>query len=271
MKDTEDLIRMAKGEDLYRDMREAVRKIADGCDRFKAQEPTPRRFNLPVCSSEVLFNHIVQVDTMFIYSLSVLHMLDTANHFCSAAFLKSQSSRDRWKTLLSHWMQIYVGMPDYLAVDDGSGFKSTKIHQNVEGAGVTLREAPMETPGAIGTVERYHALFRYAYEKIGKEMGRDFADKECLVMVVFAINYKVGTEGICTMLLVFRVIPRPTRNTPLEMKMMRTDMIDTTEKDITKTQAQMRVSLGLIQVSGPKTVEKSRNLRSLTAGSPVLV
>lgn len=56
------------------------------------------------------------------------------------------------------------------------------MRQNIEAAGVTLCEAPIETLGAIGTVIRYHAPFRYSYEKIRKQMEREIAYKECVEM-----------------------------------------------------------------------------------------
>lgn len=49
------------------------------------------------------------------------------------------------------------------------------------------------------------------YDKNMREMKREFSDKECLSMAVFAINATVGLEVLCPMLLVFGVIPLPTR------------------------------------------------------------
>lgn len=59
---------------------------------------------------------------------------------------------------------------------------------NLETAGVTLHEAPVENQGTIGTVERYHAPLGDAHIKIRMELGIDTTDSECLKMAVFAVN-----------------------------------------------------------------------------------
>lgn len=61
---------------------------------FETLAPTPRRFNLTIGTGDLSFNHELQGDTMFLYNKPILDMVETAAHFCSAAFLKSQSSRD---------------------------------------------------------------------------------------------------------------------------------------------------------------------------------
>lgn len=81
------------------------------------------------------------------------------------------------------------------------------MRENVGAAGITLRESPIENPGAISTFERYHAPLRRVYKKVRMEISREFTDKECLEMESFAIKSSIGPEGLCPMLLVFGVIP----------------------------------------------------------------
>lgn len=57
---------------------------------------------------------------------------------------------------------MYAGPPDYLSVDQGSEFTSTEMRENSEAAGITMKKAPIETPGGIVTVERYQAPLRSA-------------------------------------------------------------------------------------------------------------
>lgn len=49
------------------------------------------------------------------------------------------------------------GTPDFLAVDQGSAYVSKAMRETLSAAGVTLEEAPIETPGWIGSVEGYYA------------------------------------------------------------------------------------------------------------------
>lgn len=46
---------------------------------------------LTVGADELIFNHSVQIDTMFMTGKPVLHMVDMDTHFGAATFLLSQS------------------------------------------------------------------------------------------------------------------------------------------------------------------------------------
>lgn len=142
--------------------------------------------------------------------------------------------------------------------------------ENVETAGIKVREEPIETPGAIGTVEGYHAPLRAAYNKVRKELSKDHTDAECLKMAIFAINLTIGLEGMFPMLLTFGVIPLPARKTPSPTQMERADMIERTSAEITKLHSRMPIPFGLKHTAGPKRIKQSKFLRQFPAGSPVL-
>lgn len=106
-----------------------------------------------------------------------------------------------------------MGPPDHLAVDQWSSYVSKEMRQNLEASGVKLKEASIETPGSIFTVERYHAPFHCAYKKLQTSLGQDDAtDAECLQMSVYSINANMGLEGLCYILLLFGGLPRPARS-----------------------------------------------------------
>lgn len=73
----------------------------------------------------------------------------------------------------------------------------------MEAALLQLKEAPIETPGAIGVVERYHAPLRVAYEKIRTVKTRETTDPECQSMAIFSINSTLGPEGVFPIVLAF--------------------------------------------------------------------
>lgn len=100
------------------------------------------------------------------------------------------------------------------------------MRESAEAFGVRLDEAPIETPGVIGTVERYHATLRLAYERIRRDLDRQSSDKECLEIAVFAVSCTTGPEGLCPTLLVFGAIPRPALTSPAQTQMERARMID---------------------------------------------
>lgn len=54
-----------------------------------------------------------------------------------------------------------------------------------EASGVGLKEEPIENPGSIDKIERYHAPLRAAYEKIRSDNDKQSTGSECLKMDVF--------------------------------------------------------------------------------------
>lgn len=146
------------------------------------------------------------------------HIVDESTHFQAADFLKSQSTAELWKAILSLWVYTYLGPPDYLAVDQGSSYISSEFKTKAAAEGIVLKEAPIENPGSIGTVERYHAPLRASFTKIRESMDKSEAsDADCLRMAVYAVNSTMGPEGlvpIYSILLVFDALRIPARTTP---------------------------------------------------------
>lgn len=265
------ILKRASGDKLSKGTKAVIEGIVDGCKTCRLIASKPRRFKLTVGTNDLRFNHKVQIDTMFINGKPVLHMVDQATHFSAATFLKNQSSAEVWKAIQHLWNLVYLGPPDTIKVDQGSNYISRELRGELNANGIALEEAPIETPGAIGTVERYHAPLRLAFEKIRRDLGRDVADHECLRMAVFAVNSTIGPEGLCPILLVFGAIPRPARVGSSSSQIERAEAIDKATKEVEKEQARRRIAFGLRNPSGPKAKESSAILHELPAGSPILV
>ena len=223
---TYNLLKRANKSKLRKSIKQEIAKIVEDCDICRRSGNKPRRFKLTAGTEELRFNHTVVVDTMFIESRAVLHMVDEATHFMAACFLRSQSASDIWKAIVRLWILTYMGPPNYLAIDQGSSYISKEMKSNAEAAGISMIEAPIENPGSIGIVERYHAPLRRAYHKIRKSLGRETSDDECLQMAVYANNTTMGSEGLCPMLLVYGAIPRPARATPSPTQLERQAVIE---------------------------------------------
>lgn len=169
------------------------------------------------------------------------------------------------------WTYVYLGPPDFLSVDQGTAYVSQEMKGYLDAEGITMKEAPIETPGAIGIVERYHAPLRAAFDKIRADSPRNTTDAECLRMAVYAVNNTTGPEGLCPTLLVFGALPRPARRIPSVSQLARAEMIDKAMDTVSKEQSKRRIQFGLRHQKGPKGKEDKHNLSNLPAGSKVLV
>lgn len=61
-------------------------------------------------------------------------------------------------------------------VSHGSNYVSKELKVEMEASGIEIDEEPIEIPGAIGRVERYHAPLREAFDKVKKEAGKYTSD-----------------------------------------------------------------------------------------------
>lgn len=86
----------------------------------------------------------------------MIYMLDEATHFCSTSVLCSRSARKIWKAIRRIWRFVYLGTPKYLVVDQGSANTSKEMRESAVAICVHVDEVPVEIPGAIEAVGRYH-------------------------------------------------------------------------------------------------------------------
>lgn len=207
VKATTNLIKRAKGKRLSKDKRQMLQSISEACTVCKYEDKKPRRFKLTVGSEELRFNQHVQIDTIFLEGKPVIHMVDEATHLCAAEFLPTQSTASIWCSIQSMWCLKYIGPPDHIAVDQGSAYTSAEMRGYMASQGITLRDAPIECPGSIGVVERYHDPLKAAYKKIWSEMGTSASAAECLKHAVYDTNTSSGPEGFFPTLLVFGALP----------------------------------------------------------------
>ena len=132
---------------------------------------------------------------MSIEGRPVVHMVDKATHFTAALFVKRQTTAEIWRAIRRMLILVYCGPPDYLAIDQGRNYSSREFKEKAKEDGIQIREAPIETPGTIGTVERYHTPLRRAYKSIRVELHKITTNDECLQMATFAVNSVIGLSN----------------------------------------------------------------------------
>jgi len=186
------LLKRANPAECDKAVQQAIEDISKSCGTCSKLASKPRRFKLSVGTEDLRFNHILAADLMYLSNKYVLHVVDEATHYSAATFVKSNSSEDTWKALLRCWSRVYLGPPDHLRVDQGSNFISKHFKDCVDAEGITLLEAPIESPNSMSHVERYHAPLRAAFNKIRDSLPRSDTDHDCLQMAIKAVNDTVG-------------------------------------------------------------------------------
>lgn len=118
----------------------------------------------------------------------VLLMVDLATHFCATQLLRSKSAAEVWGSIQKRWSLVYMVPPDIIYVDQSTNFVSAETTSHCRSAEDILIEAPIETPGSIGTVELYQAPLRLSFERIGMYLGTETSEGESSKMEGFSVN-----------------------------------------------------------------------------------
>lgn len=121
--------------------------------------------------------------------------MNEGTHYTAACNIRPRFTAYIWKAIRELLVQTYAGPPDYLVVDQGSAYVSCEMKRNAEASGLTLKEAPVDYPGTIVVVERYHAPLHAAFERIMSHYGGNVSNKECMRMSVYAVNSRVGPRA----------------------------------------------------------------------------
>lgn len=75
------LLRSRKGEKMSDAVKQTLEEISKMCTICVSNASKPRRFKITVGMDEVLLNHIVFMDVMYLMGLPVLHVVHEAIHF----------------------------------------------------------------------------------------------------------------------------------------------------------------------------------------------
>lgn len=133
---------------------EKIKKYSKICTKLTS---SCQRFKLSVGLEELRFNRQVQADTMFKDERPVIHIFDVVTHFCAASYPLERYTMKLEKIIQNMWSLMSLDLTEYLVLDQGSAYTSTKLRGIVESVGPCLDEAPIGTTGAISVVDRYYA------------------------------------------------------------------------------------------------------------------
>lgn len=100
------------------------------------------------------------------------------------------------------------------------------MRETIQAAGVNNKEAPIDSPGTRGIVERFPDPLFQAFYRIRQDMDQTKTDYDCLRMAIFAENRTVGREGLCPIIMVFGAIPMPEPSIPALSQLRRTKVIE---------------------------------------------
>ena len=146
------------------DLFKIVNEVVDGCDVCKLYHKNKSR---PVVGFNLArdFNEVVSMDLKFIESHGILHLIDNATKFSSAAVLKSKRKEEIVEKIFQHWIQIF-GCPDTFFSDNGGEFNNNLMRELGELLNTKILTTAAQSPWSNGITERHNALLAGMVEKV---------------------------------------------------------------------------------------------------------
>ena len=245
-----------------------LRKITRFCTLCQKHGQAPKRFKFTL-RDDIIFNHTIYVDVMYINSSPVLHAVDEATKYQAARWLENMTAQQTWDMLRLCWIDTYLGPPDLIVHDAGTNFTASEFKQNAHAMHIRTKGVPTEAAQSMGIVERYHAPLRRAYEVISEELKGVTSNRVIILqMAVKAVNDTAGPNGLVPTLLVFGAYPRLSDlDPPSPTITQRTVAIKKAMREVDKLAATRRITDALRQRNGPRI----EHIHDLNIGSDVLV
>ena len=158
------LVELLEGRGASDEVMEAARTYhCAACERYrKPNQPSPAS-----PPSTLTFKQEVQADVMWLRihhkKYPLLHMVDVATKYHSAALLHGERTEDYCKALERHWFR-HFGTPAVLITDEGRGRASDEMESFFADHNIRHVVAPGEAHTRLGAVERRHAILRKSIE-----------------------------------------------------------------------------------------------------------
>jgi hypothetical protein len=230
----------------------ALDELTKRYEQCQKHAHSPHRFKFSI-RDDVSFNYSILIDTFWIDSKPVLHVIDEATRYQAGRWLRDGTSKTIWDTLRLCWIDTYLGPPDQITADADKNYAGDEFKQLANSVGTRVKIVPVEAHHSIGLVERYHGPIRRAYETITAEI-RDIDNDMALQMAFKAVNDTAGPNGLIPTLLVYGAFPRMSeRDSPSPTISKRAEAINKAMDEVAKYRAKRQVADALNTRNGPNT------------------
>ena len=150
-------------EELFK-LIEEVEKTCDICCKYK-RPPSKPIVCFPLSKE---FNESVVMDIKYCENHLVLHLIDHATRFSSAAIIRSKHKDTIISKVFQLWIFIF-GPPKQILTDNGVEFTIDDFREMGEKLNTTIKTTAAESSWSNGINERHNAIIGNMAEKIHNE------------------------------------------------------------------------------------------------------
>ena len=104
---------------------DSVSKACTKCQEFSAR---PFRFRASIPDDEIVYNHELALDLLWLDKKPVLHVVDTHTSFQNAVFIQDKTPEGLWRSFTECWSTVYLGLPNVLRIDQEASFNTCLLY-----------------------------------------------------------------------------------------------------------------------------------------------
>lgn len=122
-------------------------------------------------------------------------MRNEAINYQAAYWLNSKSTEEIWRALGLCSLDIYVGLPDVIALDAAKNFMGLAFQSRIGALHISTEAISVEATHSMTVVEQYLTPFQRAY-CILKHEDKSVDDELAFHMAVKAVSNKAGSDEL---------------------------------------------------------------------------
>lgn len=187
-------------------VRQLIESLTSACSTCQSFRSAPLRFKASIPKNNLIFNHTISIDLVWLNDKPVIHVIDEQTKFRNAVFIKSKKAIDIWNAFVGCWVNTYIGFPSKIRSDQESAVTSDEFRQIASANGVILEFSGVNAHNAMGQIESAHGPLRRIFRLLN-ENHSSLSENLKLRLAVKALNDTAGPKGLVSSLLVFGTIP----------------------------------------------------------------
>ena len=135
--------------------------------------PRSTRYRVALPMDEIVFNHEIEVDVMWIDSEPILHIIDRGTRYSVCKYITcSQTAENLWNMILEFWINVFTGFPNIISADRQSAFRSKFFKETCNQLGIHAKITPTESHNSLSICERNHRIIRHVFSRIRTDYPR---------------------------------------------------------------------------------------------------
>ena len=145
------VLKRARPSDVNSETKKMLEDIVARCKQCQTFRSKPTIFRVSLPMDEIVFNHEIEVDIMWIDGDAIIHIIDRGTRYSVAKYLNPQTAENAWNLIIEFWVSVFNGFPQIIAHDQGPQFTAEYFQDSCAQLGIITKETPTESHNSLST------------------------------------------------------------------------------------------------------------------------